>query len=91
MRSRLLHYLAKRCTVRGMPSDLNVPPRWLLDEVGLVDGEFSENRTAIVGRPNAQNSAVLNVGHGPPATVTVYLRKRDDWEANRKRLVNEGF
>jgi hypothetical protein len=74
-----------------MRDDSKLPPKWLLDEVGLLDGVFIEGRTVIVGRPDAHNSTVLNVGSGPPATVRVDLKKRVGWEAIQKRLTDEGF
>jgi len=64
---------------------------WLLNEVGLLDGVFSEDGTEVVGRPNAHNSAVLNVGHGSPAIITVNLSRRADWEAIKQRLIDEGY
>ena len=74
-----------------MPDNSKLPPKWLLNEVGLLDGVFNEDGTAVVGRPDAHNSAVLNVGSGPPATVRVDLKKRAGWEAIQKRLADEGF
>ena len=74
-----------------MPNANKLPPKWLLNEVGLLDGVFNWDRAAIVGRPDGHNSAVLNVGSGPPATVRVDLKKRADWETIQKRLTDEGF
>jgi hypothetical protein len=62
----------------------------LLDDIGLTDGQF-ESRTVVIGRPNAHNSAVLNVGSGPPSNIRIDLIKRNNWEELKKRLVDEGF
>ena len=73
-----------------MPNRFKAPPRWLLEDIGLTDGHF-ENRTVIVGRPDAHNRAVLNTGSGPPATVRIDLTLRNNWDQIAKRLTNEGF
>ena len=67
------------------------PPKWLLDEVGLVNGVFVEDGNVVVGRPDRPNGAVLNVGNGPPETTRVDLKKRAGWGAIKKRLADEGF
>jgi hypothetical protein len=69
-----------------MPELSRVPPPWLLNDVGLIEGVFNDERTAITGRPDAHNSAVLNIGNGPPSLVTVDLTKRADWGAIKTRL-----
>ena len=74
-----------------MPNDSKVSSKWLLNDVGLISGVFNDDRTAVDGRPDAHNSAVLNVGNGPPATVRVDLTKRNNWDAIKKRLADEKF
>ena len=74
-----------------MPTQSNIPPHWLLQEVGLIDGRFDDNKQAIVGRPNAHNAAVLNVGGGSPPTVRIDLKIRPNWEQIKKRLTDEGI
>ncbi len=75
-----------------MQSQSKLPPQWLLIEVGLIDGRFEDGgTTVVVGRPDTHNSAVLNVGNGLPRSIQVDLTKRNDWEALKKRLSEEGF
>jgi hypothetical protein len=74
-----------------MSDNSKLSPRWLLNEVGLLDGLLNEDKTVVVGRPDALNSAVGNVGNGPPATIRVDLRNRADWKAIQERLANEGI
>jgi hypothetical protein len=75
-----------------MQDQTKLAPRWLLIEVGLTDGIFEDGgTTVVVGRPDAHNSAVLNVGNGPPKSTRVDLTKRNDWDTLKKRLTDEGF
>jgi hypothetical protein len=64
-------------------------PRWLLEDLFLTDGVFTDDtRTAVTGRPNAHLQAVLNTGGGPSWTRTVHLTKEqkqrltdgDEWQ-----------
>jgi hypothetical protein len=48
-------------------------PRWLLDELFLDEGEFNDDETIVIGRPNNHLSAVLNVGHGTPSRTECKL------------------
>lgn len=68
--------------------DKSTVPAWLLSELLLTHGVFNEDRTAVIGRPNAHLSAVLNEGRGAPATTTVYLNK---FPEALKRLADEGY
>jgi hypothetical protein len=63
-------------------------PQEVLNELNLTDGVLNEDRTAVIGRPNAHLSAVLNTGSGAPSTTTVYLSK---FPKVKKRLDDEGF
>jgi hypothetical protein len=67
------------------------PPQWLLNEIGLAEGEFSKDNTAVTGRPDVHNSAVLDVGEGSPTRITVNVQRRPDWERIRERLRKEGL
>jgi hypothetical protein len=48
-------------------------PAWLLSDLFLDAGEFSEDGKSVTGRPNTHLSAVLNVGNGSPSIHTVRL------------------
>lgn len=73
-----------------MLADFKTPPRWLLTDIGLLDGRF-ETKTIVTGRPDAHNSAVLDVGNGPPSSVRIDLTTRANWREIEKRLTDEGF
>ncbi|HMF74446.1 MAG TPA: hypothetical protein VK604_02180 [Bryobacteraceae bacterium] len=45
----------------------------MLEELFLTTGVFNEDKTAVIGRPNAHLSAVLNTGSGTPNERHVLL------------------
>jgi hypothetical protein len=63
-------------------------PQWALNHLNLTDGVLSADRTAVIGRPNAHLSTVLNTGSGARSATTVYLSK---FPEVKKRLEDEGF
>lgn len=51
-------------------------PRWLLEDLFLVDGAFTdETKTAVVGRPNAHLTAVLNTGSAARRVHRIHLNQ----------------
>jgi hypothetical protein len=52
----------------------------------LTGGVFNENKTAVIGWPNAHHQTVLDTGHGPPTQVTIPLSE----EEQRRLRMNPG-
>jgi hypothetical protein len=61
--------------------------------VDLLSGVFNEDRTVVTGLPDKKNKVVLeNVRKpSPSGTIVIPLTKRNNWEAIKLRLTDEGF
>jgi len=76
-----------------MENNVYEVPRWLLEELLLINGAFTdETRTAVMGRPTPYLQTILNRDTEGPKVYTVRLneeRKRRLADANGRLFVGQ--